>query len=355
MSRQFLLQNQATLERIHLKTQFTVDDNVDLQDFLKNPTVLAIHNMVADNKIRVRDEESQQFDPNRVRSYVPSHGVIGDGGLRLSAENEKASFKPMTDLTGRTTLRWDPKQTKLDVVFQDPVQLLPGKAAWPISAVVTPDRWASQASHWVHQTATAANDRLPASLQPMRGLGYINGKLPSWLQFGSSQPQYVPTKGALYEAMTGKDNEFGATSGRYTLSVGSPPISIPRFGLLGVTVEGRVQLETAEQSVAPAISSSESHPPLGWLKDAIDWSRQTRSHQVVPKGGYEALDRFLGQVEPSHEAAVDEFRNTLLPLFREPAESNSNSGYTGFLSRQDLDAIDRFLNNVAQAGVRGQQ
>jgi hypothetical protein len=352
VSRQFLQQNQATLERIRLKIQFTVDQDVDLKNFLINPTVPAIHDMLAANKIKVRDGDGC-FDPSRVRSYVPSHGVVGDGGLRLSAVNERPSFKPMTDLTGPTRLRWDPQQTNLDVVVQDPVQLS-GKAAWLnpfVNAVVTPDRWAAQARHWVNQKVTAINDSLPPSLQPMRGLGDINEKLPSWLQFGSSLPQYVPTPGALYEAMTGINNEFAATSGtRYTFSVGSPSIPIPYFKLLGGTAEGRVQMKTAKQSVAPAISSK-SH---AWPRDAIEWSRQTHSHQVVPKGGYEELDSFLKKVDPSYKAAVDRFRSRLLPLFREPTENNPNPEYTGFLSPKNLDDIDEFLKSVAEEPRRQQ-
>jgi hypothetical protein len=369
VSRQFLLQNQAVLERANLKIQFTVDGQADLTAFLKDPSVAAIQEMKDAGFIKAFDEEGG-FDPTLVRSWVPGHGVVGDGGLRLSAVSQKPTLKTMTDLTGRTTLQWDEEQTNLDVIFQDPLTLS-GKAAW-LNPVLTPDRWVSRTGYsavlWINQKITGVNDKLPPWLQFKRGMGYINERLPSWLQFKTPPVHYVPTQGAVYEAMTGKKQQFGATSGtRYTISIQSPNVNvIPFLQVLAGSLEVRAQLKTEEQSVASAIKKNGHLVPReytdrntglvsvakvpGWLSDAIDWSQQTRSHLVAPKGAYESLNEFLNQIDngSSQQTAISDFRNTLLPLFREPAEDNPNPAYTGFLSPKNLSDIDRFLSRFAR-------
>jgi hypothetical protein len=369
VSRQFLVQNQAVLERANLKIQFTVDGRADLTAFLKDPSVAAVQEMKDAGFIKAFDEEGG-FDPTLVRSWVPGHGVVGDGGLRLSAVSQKPTFKTMTDLTGRTTLQWDEEQTNLDVIFQDPLTLS-GSAAW-LNPVLTPDRWVSRtgysATQWINQKVTGVNGKLPPWLQFKRGMGYINERLPSWLQFKTPPVHYVPTQGAVYEAMTGKKQQFGATSGtRYTISIQSPNVNvIPFLQVLAGSLEVRAQLKTEEQSVASAIKKNGHLVPReytdrntglvgvakvpGWLSDAIDWSQQTRSHLVVPKGAYESLNEFLDQIDDgsSRQTAISDFRNTLLPLFREPAEDNPNPAYTGFLSPKNLSDIDRFLSRFAR-------
>ena len=339
VSQQFLQQNQATLGGIRLKTQFIVDPDVPLNEFLKHPTVPAIHAMVANDKIRVRDVESLQLDSKRVHSYVPGRGVMGNGSFRTSVVSGGSAFVPMTDLTGRTTDRLNPEFLRLDISFPDRFRL--SGFAWfdhAANLAIAPDWWLSQAAHWVNRKVKVA---MPESLQ--RGLGYIGGKLPPL-------PQFVPTRGVpLLEAMTGPGNEFATMATRYTVAVGTPAPPIPYFKVVDVGAELRGQAESSEQSVAPAIKNQ--NDPLDtvrWLRSGISWSRHTHSHLVVPKGGYEALNHLLGDLGKSQgaEAAVEDFRAGLLPSFRESTKDNPNPAYTGFVSPDEYDAIDAFLKQV---------
>lgn len=376
VSHQFLAENRAILGQARFKIQFTVDGETAarLADFVKHPTVATIHDMAGRGVIKVFDEEGG-FDPTLVRSWVPGHYVVGDGGLRLSAVNQKPSFKAMTDLTGRKTLEWDPEQTNLDVVFDDSLAL-PRKIAW-LGPVFAPDRWLSLAGYavtnWIDQKVTAVNDRLPSWLQFKGGLGRINEKLPSWLQWPTPlnlkitpSTHYLPTHGAVYQTMTGWNQQFGATSGtRYTLSVSTRNLDlIPGVKVLAGSVEARAQLKTGEQSVAPAIRKNGALRPReytdeaglktvaqvpGWLSDLIDWSQRTRSHLVVPKGAHQSLTEYLDQIDGGSgpQAATGDFRSTLLPLFREPTQDNPNPAYTGFLSPRNLADVDEFLRTRA--------
>jgi hypothetical protein len=342
---EFLDQITAIAERTHFTTQVRVSDQAAAQLLVDDPSAANIQDMVTQGLIDPFDANGKINTAN-VSFWLPS----SKSGWRLSAIENKVAFEDSTDLTGTTHREWHPNATNLDIVFNDPPQGPARFLVW--------DRMLSRLSYAVFGPLNRLLRRIPG--------------LDRWIP--ARQPHAVPK--VLLDGLAGPGAEYAAGSTRTTASITTPsglpfldyleklPIvgkMLGKFKLFALSAELRFQTKTLEQPLAPAIATGSDLVPRfyddtsgqkviyvpGWLSSMIDLSKKTDALLMAPrgaysssKGGYGSLKDFVDTL-PSGTTRT-QIEQDILPLF-----DKQSSVYTGFITPQTLNELDRLLNNEA--------
>jgi len=336
VSKQFLEQNQAMLARARLNIQFIVSDPDDVDDLISGrPDVTTITNMA----------KSNQIDTGKIVSYVP--GIRS--GLRLSAITGNSAEVALTDLTGRSFRVWNPKQTNLDINFNDFFPTPFGGTKF-----VNPDRFFSRAAYPIRNLVHEITQRIPG--------------LPSWARYDVPETQWLPTDSNTYYSMLGRRGEFGNPSVRRTLSISTLnwPDKLPHpLEMLPIPVvtsaELRIQWKTDPALQAPAldqpnltaryygVSGARTRIDVpGWLNSMVDWAQERGGMVIVPTSDVgsslpsarQSMESFLDGLAvgatTDRQQRIGQFRSNVLPLF---------DGQ--FLTPRTVDATDDFLRNMS--------
>lgn len=303
VSQQFLDLNQAVLGKLRLRTQVVINNPDDGAALAAAPSIEKLQELIAKGAI----------DQDQRLTYVRGSG----SGLRQSAVPGLPLKETIVDLAGNQRRVWSPGSSRLEVIINE--QFGP------------------------------------------RGL--INPDRPLLAKAPTTFSHYVPSDGPIFWGLFGDRQNVALTVDRtLAWSVPALPLGVPGVRWLqlpvSASIEGRffyrTKLPDAAPDVATERTTSWEFPQADglvlategprWLK-RIGTQAETGRIAVLPRGGNEALGKWLGRLEadatPSQKQAIADFRQATLPGLKDES----------FLTPEQASAVRDFIAGQARPKV----